>query len=351
MVYTGDMRPSSESLCLTLSSRFLQAFFSETGTDLPTQQRLMEQVGIAADTLTSSTGRVTEDQFATLYRLMASARNDELLGLLSRPMPGGTMKFGGYSIIAAPTTGIALHRYSRLLKMLSDDFEVLISRNDGLASIALREPDGPRRCRPMGLELTLKVFHGVGSWLIGRNIPLMAVNFSFPAPTYLDDLYSLFPGPLNFDCPMTTMTFDASLLDLQFHRTERDLRTFLSRQPRDWLCSPSVRQPVAHQVRTCLLEGGVGSMKVPDIAKTLNMSLRTLCRRLEQEGMSVKEVKDALRRDLAIHRLTQTEDPISEIAEGLGFGDIPSFYRAFRSWTGVAPGAYRRDTGIRHVDS
>lgn len=345
------MRIPHPSLCLTLSSRFLQAFFTETGTQPAEQYRLMEQVGIAADTLTAANGRVTEDQFSTLYRLMASETNDELPNLLSRPMPGGAMKFAGYSMIAAPTTGIALYRFSRFLRMLNHDFDIQVARDGELASISLVALSEPARYRKMAMELTLKVFHGTASWLIGRNIPLFKVDFSFPAPPYLDDLYTLFPGPLNFDCPTTMMTFDASLLDQKFHRTERDLRTFLSCQPHDWLYSPSVKQPVAHLVRTCLLEGDVGSMKAPDIAKALNMSMRTLCRRLEQEGASVKEVKDALRRDLAIHRLTQTEDPISEIGEDLGFGDIPSFYRAFRGWTGVAPGAYRRDTGPRQPDA
>jgi AraC-like DNA-binding protein len=58
-----------------------------------------------------------------------------------------------------------------------------------------------------------------------------------------------------------------------------------------------------------------------------------------------------LRRDLAIHRLTQTRDSISDIANTLGLGDIASFYRAFRGWTGVAPGAYRRDGGAPHADA
>lgn len=337
------MRIPHPSLCLTFSSHFLRAFFVETDTDPATQRRLMEQVGIPSDTLTASNGRVTEDQFSALYRSMAAETNDEMLNMLSRPMPGGTMKFSCYIMISAPTAGIALYRYSRLLALINSDFDVSILRDGDSASIVIRKLGVRTPSCVMAEQLTLKVFHGTASWLTGQSIPLTAVDFVSAEPSYIEDLYALFPGPLNFDRPTTAMHFDASLLDLKVQRTEHELRTFLARQPRDWILPPSFRQPVAHEVRTCLLEGDIGAMKAPQIARALNMSLRTLCRRLELERTSVGEVKDALRRDLAIHRLTQTQDSITEIAENLGFGDVPSFYRAFRSWTGVAPGAYRRD--------
>ena len=336
------MRIPSPSLCLTFSSRFLQAFFAETGTEPERQRRLMEQADMAPDTLNAANGRVTEDQFSSLYRSIASETDDEMLNLLSRPIPGGTMKYAGYIMISAPTAGVALYRFSRFLRMLNRDFDVKILRDGKTASIVVEGLGERPQSRAIARQLTLKVFHGMGSWLTGQPIELIDVDFDFPAPPYTEDIYALLPGRINFDRPATAMHFDASVLDLKIHRSERELRTFLARQPRDWLLPPSVRQPVAHQVRACLLEGDVGAMKAPDIAKALNMSLRTLCRRLALEGASVKDVKDALRRDLAIHRLTQTQESISKIAESLGFGDNPSFYRAFRSWTGVAPGAYRR---------
>ncbi|WP_040130692.1 AraC family transcriptional regulator [Burkholderia pseudomultivorans] len=330
------------SLYLTLSSCFLRAFLTETGAESSTQRRWLELAGISIDTLTAVNGRVTEDQFSVLYRLIARELNDEMLNLLSRPVPGGAMKVAGYSMIAAPTVGIALHRYTRLLQMLNFQFQVKVSRTGDFASIALEEPGVPLHTERMGLELSLKALHGVTSWLVGNNIPLTSVDFARPAPPYIDDLHVLFPGPINFDCATTSITFDASTLDSRVKRTEQDLREFLSCQPRDWLSEPSAKQPITDKVRTCLLEGNIGTLKALDIARALNMSLRTLSRRLEEEGTTIKDTKDKLRRDLALHRLTKTQDAISEIASDLGFADIPSFYRAFRTWTGVPPGAYRR---------
>lgn len=337
------------NLSLTLSSCFLRSFLAETGVGLSIRASLLELAGISADTLTAANGRITEDQFSVLYRLIARQTNDEMLNLLASPVPGGAMKFAGYAMIAAPTVGVALHRHCRLLHMLNRDIQVEISRTNAVTSVTLATTSTLLPGKRMGLELALKAFHGTVSWLIGKNIPLTRVDFSLPAPPYIDDLRALFPGPINFDCPTTAMMFDTPILDMPITRNENDLRAFLSCQPRDWLSEPSINHTIADKVRRCLREGNVGKMKAQDIARVLNMSLRTLSRRLEEEGTSIKSTKDTLRRDIALHRLTQTPDAISEIASDLGFADIPSFYRAFRAWTGVPPGAYRHeDSQHRH---
>jgi len=46
-----------------------------------------------------------------------------------------------------------------------------------------------------------------------------------------------------------------------------------------------------------------------------------------------------MRRDLAIHYLTQQNLAISKIAQRLGFSEPSAFNRAFKSWTGITPGA------------
>ena len=49
-----------------------------------------------------------------------------------------------------------------------------------------------------------------------------------------------------------------------------------------------------------------------------------------------------MRRDLALQLLAGSALSVADIASRLGFEDASTFYRAFRKWTGSAPGAWRQ---------
>ncbi|HEX8886167.1 MAG TPA: helix-turn-helix transcriptional regulator, partial [Noviherbaspirillum sp.] len=64
-------------------------------------------------------------------------------------------------------------------------------------------------------------------------------------------------------------------------------------------------------------------------------------RRLQDEGQGFQAIKDDLRRDIAIEYLARPDLTLIEIANLLGFSEPSTFHRAFKKWTGVAPGEYR----------
>ncbi|MGL6034842.1 MAG: helix-turn-helix domain-containing protein, partial [Acinetobacter johnsonii] len=60
------------------------------------------------------------------------------------------------------------------------------------------------------------------------------------------------------------------------------------------------------------------------------------------EGKSYQGVKDALRRDAAIHLLLNPGLTLEDVAQQVGFSETSTFHRAFKKWTGVTPGLYRQ---------
>jgi AraC-like DNA-binding protein len=83
------------------------------------------------------------------------------------------------------------------------------------------------------------------------------------------------------------------------------------------------------------------SRKADDLAAWLNLSPRTLHRQLKEEGASLQQLKDSVRRDLATDLLLRTQRPIQQIAAEVGFQNEKSFMRAFKGWTGVTPDEFR----------
>jgi AraC-like DNA-binding protein len=78
------------------------------------------------------------------------------------------------------------------------------------------------------------------------------------------------------------------------------------------------------------------------ISDMLATTPQTLRRRLKREGQGYQMIKDALRRDVAVQYLTQTELSLPEVAAKVGFSEASTFHRAFKGWTGLTPGAYRQ---------
>ena len=77
------------------------------------------------------------------------------------------------------------------------------------------------------------------------------------------------------------------------------------------------------------------------VASRLGMSLRTLKRRLKDEGESLQAFRDEVRAEAACQPLQYTEKPAGEIATILGYADASAFARAFRRWRGVGPANWR----------
>ena len=77
------------------------------------------------------------------------------------------------------------------------------------------------------------------------------------------------------------------------------------------------------------------------LARSLNMSIRTLRRRLKKEGTTYRKILSEVQKKKAIELLKTTSYSIEQVAIEVGFNDLPNFYRAFKRWTGKPPGDYR----------
>ncbi|MCC7256970.1 MAG: AraC family transcriptional regulator [Gammaproteobacteria bacterium] len=77
------------------------------------------------------------------------------------------------------------------------------------------------------------------------------------------------------------------------------------------------------------------------VAAQLNMSERSLQSKLAARNTSYRSLLNETRQELAVQYIRQGLHSVSEVTYLLGFADISSFSRAFRSWVGVSPSEYR----------
>jgi len=78
------------------------------------------------------------------------------------------------------------------------------------------------------------------------------------------------------------------------------------------------------------------------VARRMNLSVRSLDRRLKEEDTNWQEVLDGLRAQRAQQLLTDAGLTIAEVAEKLGYADTRAFQRRFKVWTGFTPSEWRQ---------
>jgi AraC-like DNA-binding protein len=99
------------------------------------------------------------------------------------------------------------------------------------------------------------------------------------------------------------------------------------------------------RVRAVIAERVRGQRPDADaVARELAMSTRALQRMLKDHGTSFRQLLDEVRNEHARGYLSSTGFSDGEVSFLLGFEDPNSFYRAFRSWNGMSPREYRRQT-------
>ena len=149
----------------------------------------------------------------------------------------------------------------------------------------------------------------------------------------------MFPGEVSFDNASSAIVFDSKWLDYTVIRSRLDLRRYLQRLPDEWFIKQDFGLSVSERL---LRELGVASSSISlqQLAARWDMSSRTLHRQLQREGTSFRGLRDQLRREQAIDLLLAGGQPVGQIALQLGMTE-PAFSRAFKTWTGMTPLAYR----------
>ena len=311
---------------------------------------LLQKIGIdPADTAS----RIPIDRYAALYNLLNRKLDDEGFGLFSQPMRPGSFEFLCRGCITAPTLAEALARASRFLRLVLPDLAVTIRRHQGHAELVITETrrlgelaDAPGRV--FAFEWLLRLLHGLACWLAGRGLALDSVIFPYARPAHAADYALIFTADSRFAPTLPggngtlVASFNANLLDLPIRRDEAALTTFLDGAPGKITMLYRRDREMVIRVRDLLRAAMPDSLGMEAVASRLHMSPRTVHRRLEEEGSSFRGIKDALRRDMALARLTKTRDPIAQVAADLGYADTSAFYRACVEWTGMAPIHYRR---------
>lgn len=249
----------------------------------------------------------------------------------------------------SPSLRVAFSRLAKLLPAFQARTSVaLLSEGDTMAWVyKINDPHiWPRR---QDSEYAISATCAMVRSSCGSNWCPIEVRFEHepPAdPAVEQKLRAIFRAPVLFRQPTNALLLDIADIDKVRHAEDRDLALVLERHITDLLGKTEEEPSIRSAVLTVLgIHMGHSQIAAPMIAAALGMPVRTLQRRLADEGLSLRMLVREQRTASAQQRLSMGDVSIGQLAETLGYADSTSFSRAFREWTGAAPTHRRGEAG------
>jgi AraC-like DNA-binding protein len=198
------------------------------------------------------------------------------------------------------------------------------------------------------LEAAAAAIRTTGNWLARMSLPVFEFSFPHSCPDGVDpEAYRrVLNGPVRFDAEHVEARAPAALLDMPLPSAgDRSLFETLERgavERLQRLAASSSGEFLGSVRRHIEANLAFGRANLETVAKALNLSPRTLNRRLTEAKTSFSELLAAARRDHARTLIANPEMTFTEVALLLGYNEQSSFNRAFRQWFDASPSEWRR---------
>jgi len=310
-------------------------------------QALFERAGVDADIVGRADRYVTLTQLDTLLSAAFAEAGDPLFGLrVGRDNHYGNLDLLGSLMATSATLEQALALLLRYKDLVVPYLTFELRREEHHCALTVGGGDGLNFTGTrVHNDLVVANMVAIGRSLLGGRMPIQRVAFRHarPADNELAEYQTFFGCELDFDWPVNAMVFSPALLGQSLPGAYPDYRRRLERAADHGVMALRRASGIAGQVMEQLRVGlGQGPLTVEIVSAQLNMTARTLQRRLREEGVQFARLRDQVRMDYACQRLRGGDCDITELARWLGFSDTANFYHAFKRWTGCAPGAYRQ---------
>jgi AraC-like DNA-binding protein len=182
--------------------------------------------------------------------------------------------------------------------------------------------------------------------LTGKDLSPVEVRLPLSQPTDSTPYRDFFRGTILFEADGAGLTFRASELNLPIPDADLCLLKYLEDYAQGLLEAHPIQDSLVSQIwRILMVRLPAGDPGIEGVAESLGLTVRTVQRRLKEQGTSYRELLDLFRQKTAQKLLANPRVAIKEIGFLLGYQDLGAFYRAFRRWEGCSPLDYRTAQG------
>jgi len=214
--------------------------------------------------------------------------------------------------------------------------------HDGGLLLRLNLTRGTPTQQQLVAELCFSQLSFIGSSLYRGRIEGAQIHFTFPKPAHVNNYQSVLNAEVTFSAECNQLFLPRQVLDTPVKTANSSEHIVFHQQCEEMLHGLASAQKTTAEVRQLLIQSAGDFHDIAQVAKDLNMSERTLRRRLKSESTSFRATFEEVRDLLAKEYLAKTDLIVAEIAHLLDYAETVNFRRAFVRWNGVTPIQYRQ---------
>lgn len=251
----------------------------------------------------------------------------------------------GYALMNFSTLYQALDFTSKHKHLLNDAFSTQLIRKGAHYHYQTNNIFANHRLAPL-IELDFASAIQLARFFVGaqrsNGVRLIQVNFQHEALCDLNDYQRVFNCPVHFGQETNELIISKRVLDMPIRSANPQILKMLLRKIERWknnlLTQHAFSQRVLHYLSN-QKQPNIPNISV--VASEFNISVSTLKKRLQQEGLNYSILCDSVKRKIALKMVSNPSTRIKEIYIALNFASASAFNRAFKRWTNMTPTEYR----------
>ncbi|MEZ5585872.1 MAG: AraC family transcriptional regulator [Sedimenticolaceae bacterium] len=287
--------------------------------------------------------RFEEVRLDQAWLIATELTSDPCIGLrVARCFNPASLQSLGFAWLTSDSLYDALARTVRYFRAISDAVELELSLAGDECRLSIGKILYRRRSQDQSRDALWASVISLCRVSTGEGFAPVSLELARPQPPCVADFYALFRAPIRFGADRDVMVFRREDVERPLPTANRALALHNERIVADYMTRLD-EDNFADRVRIRLIESlPSGGIEAEDVARALNMSVRTLQRRLADEGTSYTALLDRARHELAVRFIGEQRMPVKEATFVLGFSEPANFSRAFKRWTGVSPTEFRQ---------
>ncbi len=335
------MPENSQATTLSSSVLLLARAIDSYGHD---SSELFARVDLDHSRLKDPLGRFSFASVIRLWQLASDTIDDPCFGLrVATFWHPATFHALGYSWLASKTLEDAFERssrYTRIVNTGAKDIMQYEKTNDAYGIIIHSE-----KLKPQPIRIT--VDYSVAMIIImcraayGPDLNPLRVSFQHEQPDSPACFIEFFKSPVEYSQTYNAIWLDPDVVTEPLANANPELVRVNDQVVTEYLAQLD-RKDLSMRVKSELIERlPSGQVTEGEIASAINVSQRSLQRKLKEQGMSFIQLLDKTRQEIGVLYVRDPQRSFNEIAFLLGFTEPGNFSRAFKRWYGKTPSEYR----------